>query len=92
MKTFAEFMKTGAANDICDAAFLERLAASGITVTSVNELVKFARDRYPDHYPADIRKSSSMPFGRLTMQRLWATYLSWVEAPEKTAKKGGGAS
>jgi hypothetical protein len=33
-------------------------------------------------------KSSSMPFGRLTMQRLRAAYLSWVEAPEKTAKKG----
>jgi hypothetical protein len=30
-----------------------------------------------------------MPFGRFTMQRLWAAYLSWVEAPapEKTAAK-----
>jgi hypothetical protein len=83
MKTFAEFMKTGAANEICDPAFLERLVASGTTVSSVNDLVKFSRDRYPEHYPADSRKSSSMPFGRLTMQRLWAAYLSWAEAPEK---------
>jgi hypothetical protein len=46
----------------------------------LNGLVRWARERYPDHYHLDTRKPTGMPYGRDVMQKLWADYLNWSEA------------
>jgi len=90
VRTFGEFIKTEAARQSCDSQFHERITSTGggETITTQNELVKFARERWPTQYPADIRKSTG-PCGREAMARLWAAYLGWSETAmtEKTAKK-----
>jgi hypothetical protein len=88
VKNFAEFLKTEAARQIVDPAFIERINASLVTITTQRELVAFAQARYPDHFHADPRKPTTTPYGRTAMQQLWAAYLAWAEMPEKVAKKG----
>jgi hypothetical protein len=83
---FGEFIRTEGARQSCDPRITG--TGGGDTITTQNELVKFARERWPTQYPADIRKSTG-PCGREAMARLWAAYLSWSETvvTEKTAKK-----
>jgi hypothetical protein len=49
-------------------------------INTLNGLVRWARERYPDHYHLDTRKPTGMPYGRDVMQKLWADYLNWSEA------------
>ena len=76
---FADYMRTDAARQNCNPEFYDRFISSGCVITTLNELVKFARERWPSHFPADPRKSTGMPCGRDAMQSLWASYLSWAE-------------
>ena len=70
MKTFTEFLKTETSPSVCDSAFIERLNAAGVMIVSQNDLMKFARERFPDHFHADTRKATTTAFGRTAMQQL----------------------
>jgi hypothetical protein len=85
MKPFSEFIRTDEGRRAGDPALLDRIAASGDSITSLNNLVKFARERFPDHYSDDPRKSLDRPCGANAMRTLWAAYLTWAEMAPATA-------
>jgi hypothetical protein len=87
MKTFVDFIKTDLGRQSCDAALCDRLTRANASISSLSELLKFAKERWPDHYPADPRKSSGKPCGRDAMQLLWSIYLTWAEALDEAARK-----
>jgi hypothetical protein len=81
-KTFATYVAT----DHCrqkydrDPAFYERLTAADIQ--SFNSLKAWAKERYPDHYSTDWRKTINKPYSREAMQKLWSGFLAWKEAKD----------
>ena len=84
MFQFVEFAESGEAldADAGDTAFFDRIVTSdaGGQIASLEDLVKFAKERYPDHYAADAWKSPlDKPYGLNAMRRLWASYLHWGE-------------
>jgi hypothetical protein len=78
-KTFAAFLDTDVSRENLDPKLRTRLVGVGNTITTLNDLVRWARERYPDHYGPDSRKSTGLPYSREVMQRLWAKYLNWSE-------------
>ena len=85
MYQFVEFAETGEALDAADTvdtAFLERVATTdaGGQIASLDDLVKFAKVRHPDHYADDAWKFPlDKPYGLNAMRKLWAAYLHWAE-------------
>jgi hypothetical protein len=66
-RAFSEFLPTQKnylRNDI-----YERMLT--VEITSLSQLLKFVRERYPDYYSEDN--------GQQEMRRLWADYLQWAE-------------
>ena len=53
MLTFKEFLKTDAGKEGLDPEFAARLSVSGVTIESLPNLTRFARDRWPDNFPKD---------------------------------------
>jgi hypothetical protein len=82
MKTFASFLDTDESRQGCDPKLHARLVSASAGINSLNALVRWARERHPDHYAPDPRKPTGMPYGREAMQRLWANYLAWSEEVE----------
>ena len=78
--TFAAFVAT----DDCrqkfsrDPAFYERLTTAD--VESFNSLKAWAKERYPDHYSSDWRKTTGKAYSREAMQKLWADFLARKES------------
>jgi len=64
---------------------LDRLTRSDTKIDSLNALTKFAKERWPEHYPADFRKDEpGSPYGRAAVKAIWCAYLDWAEtAAEK---------
>jgi hypothetical protein len=84
MFQFVEFAETAAAvdADVVEKAFLDRIATTdaGGQIASLEDLVRFAKVRYPDHYGDDPwRTPLSKPYGLDAMRALWAAYLRWAE-------------
>jgi hypothetical protein len=50
-----------------------------VEIRSLRELLKWAREPYPDRYSQDWRKETGAPCGREAMRELWARYLRWRE-------------
>ena len=72
-RAFSEFLPTQKhylRNDL-----YERLLTAEIT--SLSQLLKFVRERYPDYYRGCPRFSEDN--GQQEMRRLWADYLQWAE-------------
>jgi hypothetical protein len=82
-KTFADFLNTSECEKACDPKLHARLVGVGGTITTLNALVRWARERHPDHYAVDTRKPTGMPYSREVMQRLWAQYLNRSEENEQ---------
>lgn len=89
MKPFSEFIRTDEGRRICDPTLHDRITATGDSFLSLGSLVKFAKERFPDHHHPDPRKSLDKPAGLNALKTLWAAYLTWAEATpaDKTAKK-----
>ena len=85
MFQFVEFAETGEsfdAADTVDTPFLERIATTdaGGQIASLDDLVRFAQERFPDHYAPDKWKTPlDKPYGIDAMRKLWAAYLRWAE-------------
>jgi len=79
-KSFGDFLQSAACLDTdCDQKLHARLVGVSGSITSLNDLVRWARERYPTHYAVDTRKPTGMPYSREAMQRLWSGYLNWSE-------------
>ena len=79
MPSFSAFVRTDACRQSWgrDERFYERLMSAD--VGSLNALKQWAKERYPDHYSSDWRKTVGKPYSREAMGRLWASYLDWKE-------------
>ena len=63
MRSFSEFIRTEEGRRACDPALLDRITATGDDITSLNNLIRFSRERFPDHFSDDPRKSLDRPCG-----------------------------
>lgn len=79
MNSFSKFLESEAGKKACDLELFDRLVRFGVKIDTVDALLKFARQRWPQHYPADFRKDPGTPFGREAMRRIWQQYLDWKE-------------
>jgi hypothetical protein len=79
-KTFRAYLDTVECQQNCDPKLHAKLLFTANNINTLNSLVRWARERYPDHYHLDTRKPTGMPYGRDVMQQLWADYLNWAEA------------
>src|SRR5689334_2798852 len=83
--SFMKFLQTDAGKKTVDPDFLDRLTRSGIKIDTLTALLKFARERWPEHFPADFRKDPGTPFGREAMRKIWREYLAWSEGKSTKA-------
>jgi hypothetical protein len=84
--TFMKFLQTDAGRKAIDPEFLDRLTRANTKIDTLTALLKFARERWPDQFPADFRKDSGTAFGREAMRKIWRDYLTWSEGkPAKAA-------
>ncbi len=83
--SFAQFLETDAGRKACDPQFIDRLGHADVQIKSLTQLLKFANERWPEHYPADSRKDPALfllrPLNGEAMRRLWGEYLRWKETP-----------
>jgi hypothetical protein len=87
--TFWRFLEADAGRKAIDPNVLDRLKHSSTKPDSLTGLLKFARERWPEHFPADFRKDSGTVFGREAMRSIWRAYLDWSEnAPERKPDSG----
>jgi hypothetical protein len=60
-----------------------RLAGAGAGITTLAGLLRWARERYPEQYPAQDWRSplpaSTAPFGTMAIKKVWASFLQWKE-------------
>jgi hypothetical protein len=79
-KTFTAYLDSH--EEAVDPKFSARIISSKETITSLTGLTRWSRQRYPDHFHADVRKDIGMPYGAAAMRTLWAGYLEWLEDTE----------
>jgi hypothetical protein len=78
--TFREHLSITSNQQGLDPEFVRRLLESGLEIDTCNALIAFAKERWPDHYTRDWRKSTAnMAQGREKMAALWARYLEHRE-------------
>ena len=81
--TFREYLTVRENQQDLDAELVRRLLESGEEISTLNELVGFAKERWPDHYSKDWKKSMAhRANSRERLAVLWARYLSHQEEPE----------
>jgi hypothetical protein len=79
---FAETDKAFGAVETVGTAFIDRIVTSeaGGQIASLEDLVRFAKERYPDDDAAHAWKVPlDKPYGLNAMRKLWAAYLHWGE-------------
>ncbi|MGY3354935.1 hypothetical protein ACVWZK_001598 [Bradyrhizobium sp. GM0.4] len=80
MATIQDFLISEAGRDSIDREFASRLIRSGARILTLHNLLRFARERWPNNYPRDYRESTAeMPCGREAMRELWGKYLHWCD-------------
>ena len=79
---FNAFVESDEGKELIAAEFRERLLKSGVVVTTLTSLQKFARERWPDDYPRDWRTPTppDAKYGRETTGDWWGQYLEWSES------------
>ena len=86
LTSFAKFLETEVGRKLADPEFADRLTRSGVKVETIDGLLKFAKTRWPEEFPADHRGDTGTPHGRGAMRRIWSAYLAWkVGAAERKA-------
>jgi|SRR5215813_11081013 len=82
--SFAAFLKTAEGQAACGEGLAKRLMPSAASITNLNRLLRWARERHPDQYPSDDFRSPPTerlaPFGSRRMKQIWAAFLKWKEA------------
>jgi protein tyrosine phosphatase len=78
---FNAFIETDAGKEVVNDEFADRLKKSNVVIGSLNQLQKFARERWQADYPRDWRKPTppGARFGREKMNEWWGRYLEWSE-------------
>jgi hypothetical protein len=83
-RSFAAFLRTVAGQNAC-GDLIARLMPSAGNITSLPGLLRWARERHPDQYPAQDWRAplpiSAAPFGSQAVKKIWSQYLQWKEAP-----------
>ena len=79
LKGFKAFLATDGARQICDQKFIDRIIGANPEIETLNNLMRWTRERFPDHFHVDPRKATTKPYNKEVMARLWASYLQWRE-------------
>jgi hypothetical protein len=58
----------------CPLELHQRLAPAATSITTLNQLMKFVKERFPSHYSSDWRVITGMPYSRENMRELWARF------------------
>ena len=72
--SFAQFLETDAGRKACDPQFIDRLGHADVQIKSLTQLLKFANERWPEHYPANSAKTQRCFFCDLSMGRRCGAY------------------
>jgi hypothetical protein len=81
MRTFQDFVKSDIGRACVNREFAGRLESVPARILSLNNLLRFARERWPASYPRDYRTPTvDKPHGREAMGELWAKYLEWCDS------------
>jgi hypothetical protein len=89
-KSFAAFLQSPQGQAACgNTDITARMApAVAVNITNLTALLRWARERHPDQYPAgDFRSplsTSAAPYGSKAMKRIWAKFLAWAEGQTPT--------
>jgi hypothetical protein len=78
-KSFAAFLDSDDGRKHCTLELHQRLTPVATSVTTLNLLLKFVKERFPSHYSPDWRVVTGAPYSREAMKELWAAYLAWRE-------------
>jgi len=82
--SFAAFLRTAAGQGACGEDLIARLMPLAGTINSLPGLLRWARERHPEMFPAQDWRAplpiSAAPFGSQAMKRIWSRYLQWREA------------
>jgi len=83
--SFAAFLKSAEGQAACGSELIARLSLSAASITSLPNLLRWARERHPDQYPAQDWRAppskSAAPYGSQAVKGIWSRYLQWKEAP-----------
>ena len=79
LKGFKAFLATDVAKGIVDQKFIDRFTGSNLEIETLNQLMRWVKERWPDHFHVDPRRSTSKPYNKEAMAKLWAAYLQWHE-------------
>jgi hypothetical protein len=79
-RTFSAFLTTDACRKVgIDLKFIDKLIQHGRSIKTRTALKIFARERHPDNWTDWRTPTPEMPFGKESMDRLWAAFLEWQE-------------
>jgi hypothetical protein len=80
---FAAFLTSAAGQAACGSELIARLWPSAASITSLPNLLRWARERHPDQYPAQDWRAplskSAAPYGSQAVKGIWSRYLQWRE-------------
>jgi hypothetical protein len=78
-KSFSAFLDSDAGREACTLELHQRLTPAAMSITTLNQLLKYVKERFPSHYSTDWRVITGMPYSRENMRELWSVYLEWKE-------------
>jgi hypothetical protein len=78
-KSFAAFLDSDDGRKHCMLELHQRLTPVAASITTLNQLLKQVKERFPSHYSPDWRVVTGAPYSREAMKELWAVYLAWRE-------------
>jgi hypothetical protein len=83
-RSFATFLQSQQGQSACGEDLINRLTPAAASITSLPGLLRWARERHPDQYPAQDWRAplpiSAAPYGSQAVKKIWARYLQWKEA------------
>ena len=79
LKGFRAFLATDGARQIVDQKFIDRFTSANPEIETLNQITRWVKERWPDHFHVDPRRATSKPYNKEVMARLWAAFLQWRE-------------
>jgi hypothetical protein len=78
-KSFAAFLDSDEGRKHCTLELHQRLTPVAPSISTLNLLLKYVKERFPSHYSPDWRVVTGAPYSREAMKEVWAAYLAWRE-------------
>ncbi len=75
--SFPAFLSSEAGKQGRDPEFLRRLARAAPRIVGANDLVRWARENYPDEFSSNWCKVLGAPHGSQAIENLWGDYVRW---------------